>query len=209
MNKLKVHYVRVSSQSNQNTDRQIGNGDYDLILEDKCSGSIPLFDRPAGSKLKKMIENKEVNILSVHHPDRICRNVLDFLTTLNFFVEHKVNLHFISQGISTLDQNGNEDPTTKLIISMMGVVAEIERKLIRERINEGIQMAKAKGKYLGRKKGSSESTIQFLRKDKSQKIIKYLRKGYKISDIQKITSYSVNTILKVKRANTMIAFYNY
>ncbi len=61
MKKIRIHYVRVSSVIGQNTDRQKVNINYDLLLEDKCSGSIPFFERPSGMKIKRMIENGEVS----------------------------------------------------------------------------------------------------------------------------------------------------
>ncbi len=199
MKKLKVHYVRVSSVNGQNTDRQKVNVLCDLLLEDKCSGKIPFFDRPSGLKIRKMIENGEISELSVHHPDRICRNMIDFLQTIHYLNEKKVNLVFISQGLQTLDEEGNENPVSKMVISIMGVIAELERRLIKERISEGIEIAKAKGRYLGRKSGTTEDNHKFLNKPKNIKVIEYLRKGYKQSEINKITGVSPNTIIKIRK----------
>jgi DNA invertase Pin-like site-specific DNA recombinase len=199
MKKLKVHYVRVSSINGQNTDRQKVNVTYDLVLEDKCSGSIPFFDRPSGKKIKKMINDGEISQLSVHHPDRICRNMIDFLQTIQFLNEKKVNLIFISQGLQTLDDDGNENPVSKMVLSIMGVIAELERGIIKERVQEGIELAKAKGKYSGRKKGTQEDNQRFLNKPKNIKVIEYLRRGYKQSEINKITGVSPNTIIKIRK----------
>lgn len=196
---MKVHYVRVSTTNGQNTDRQKINVNYDLILEDVCSGSIPLFERPSGKRLKNLVDKGEVTSLSVHHPDRICRNTIDFLQTIEFFKEKGINIHFISQGLQILDDNGKENPVAKMVLSMMGVVADIERSLIRERVKEGIQVAKSKGKYSGRKSGTKEDIFKFLSKPKSQKVIEYIRKGYKQTEITKITGVSPNTIIKIKR----------
>jgi DNA invertase Pin-like site-specific DNA recombinase len=199
MKKIRIHYVRVSSAIGQNTNRQKVNIKYDLLLEDKCSGSIPFFERPSGMKIKRMIENGEVSELSVHHPDRICRNMIDFLQTIQFLNLKKVNLNFISQGLQTLDEQGNENPISKMIISIMGVIAELERKIIKERVIEGIELAKAKGKYLGRKSGTQEDSYKFLNKPKNTKVIEYLKKGYSQSEINKITGVSPNTIIKIRK----------
>jgi DNA invertase Pin-like site-specific DNA recombinase len=50
-----VLYTRVSTVD-QNIDRQVIDKDqYDYVLVDKCSGSIPLFERPKGSEIEKLI----------------------------------------------------------------------------------------------------------------------------------------------------------
>jgi DNA invertase Pin-like site-specific DNA recombinase len=85
-----------------------------------------------------------------------------------------------------------------MIISIMGSLAEMERNLIRERQREGIAIAKLKGKYTGRKSGTKEDTLTFLNKPKNQKVLTYLKKGYKGSEIAKIIGVHPNTISKVK-----------
>ena len=63
---------------------------------------------------------------------------------------------------------------------------------------EGIAIAKAKGLYTGRRKGSHESLLAFLEKPKSQKIIKLLRENTRVTHIAKILSVSVRTVYKVR-----------
>jgi DNA invertase Pin-like site-specific DNA recombinase len=196
---MKVHYVRVSSLVGQNTDRQKVDVEADLILEDKCSGSIPLFERPAGSKLKELVEKGEVSCLSVHHPDRVCRNTISFLQTIEYFNFKKVNIVFTSLGLQTLDDDGKENTISKMVLSFLGVLADVERRIIKERVLEGIAVAKSKGVYLGRKKNTTEDSLTFLSKPKNQKVIEYLRKGYKQTEIYRITGVSPNTIIKVRK----------
>ena len=50
-----------------------------------------------------------------------------------------------------LDASGNDVAMTKLLMSMLGAVAEFERSMIRERQREGIELAKKRGVYKGRK----------------------------------------------------------
>jgi DNA invertase Pin-like site-specific DNA recombinase len=199
---MTIHYVRVSSLVGQNPERQKTDVKADLFLEDKCSGSKILFERPAGLKLRELVEKGVVKTLSVHSPDRICRNTLDFLQTIEYFKSKGVNIHFLGLGLHTLDEDGSENMVSKMVLSMLGVIAEIERKIILERIAEGIAVAKAKKVYLGRKKGTHEDNQKFLSKPKNQKIVYYLRKEYKHSEISKITGASPNTILKIKRCLT-------
>ena len=63
--KMKVYYVRVSTVD-QKTDRQrINEKEFDLVVEDKCSGSIPFFERDGGKKIKQLIDKKILTSLSV------------------------------------------------------------------------------------------------------------------------------------------------
>jgi DNA invertase Pin-like site-specific DNA recombinase len=98
-----------------------------------------------------------------------------------------------------LDEEGKENPISKMIISILGIVAEMERKQIRERQREGIELAKIRGVYKGRANGSKEDVRSFLNKPKIVKTIEYLKKGYKATEISRIVGVHVNTITKVKK----------
>jgi DNA invertase Pin-like site-specific DNA recombinase len=196
---MRVHYQRVSSVL-QNTDRQrIDESQFDLLLEDKCSGTIPFFDRPSGSKIKGLCDEGVLTQVSVLQIDRLGRNMLDILNTIHYFSKKGVSIHFISQGLRTLEDDGTENPISKMIISILGVVSEMEKNMISERRNEGIKLAKLKGVYKGRKSDTKEDTLKFLSKPKNQKVVEYLKKGYKGSEIAKIVGINPNTISKVKR----------
>lgn len=60
-----------------------------------------------------------------------------------------------------------------MIISILGVVGEMERTQIKERQVEGIRIAKMKGAYKGRSQGSKEDNLQFLGKDKNKKALEF------------------------------------
>ena len=78
----------------------------------------------------------------------------------------------------------------------MGSIAEMERNRIKERTTEGIAIAKAKGKYQGRKLGSVQTTEKLLQRHAD--IVKKLEKGLTLREIAKITGKSTATIQKVK-----------
>lgn len=203
---MKVKYIRVSSL-NQNTERQeIGNNFFPII--DKCSGSIPFFERNGGREIMEMIEEQKLTELFVSSIDRLGRDLKDILNVITLFNEKNIPIHFQSQGLTTLNSNGSENQISKMIISIMAIFAEMERDLIRERQKEGIQIAKMKGVYKGRKMGTKEDIMTFFNKDKNQKVIKYLKKGYKAVEISKIVGIHINTITKIKKAllTVMITF---
>lgn len=192
-------YCRVSS-IDQKTDRQkVNESDFKLVIEDKCSGAIPFFERPGGIEIKKLVEKDALTSLGVWQIDRLGRDLRDVINTIHYFVEKKISINFISQGLTTLDENGKENPISKMMISILGIVGEMERVQIKERQLEGIKIAKLKGAYTGRKKGSKETTLDFLSKDKNKKAVDYLKKGYKVTEVAKLTELNINTVSKIKK----------
>jgi DNA invertase Pin-like site-specific DNA recombinase len=196
---MKLLYVRTSSIE-QKTDRQrVNEKDYELVIEDKCSGSSDLFDREGGKKILKLIE-KGVHIdLYVWEIDRLGRCLLSILNNIKYFNEKKICVHFVSQGLSTLQPDGTENNITKMIISILGTLAEMEKKISRERQLEGIAIAKLNNKYTGRAKGSIEDTLKFLSKPKNSKALEYIKKGYKNVEVAKIVGIHFNTVTKIRK----------
>ena len=189
-------YARVSSLE-QKTARQLVSTDGMKVFEDKCSGSISFQDRPAGRMVIDTMMAGDLEELVVHSLDRLGRDLLDILKTIELFTEHAVPILIQKEGLRTLDHDGNQNPTSRLVISVLGVVAEMERAQIRDRQLEGI--AKAKGLYVGRKSGTVEGRAKFLAKPRIRQISDYLQRGYKGVEIRKIVGCSPNTISKVKR----------
>jgi len=188
------------STLDQKTDRQkVNEKDFQLLVEDKCSGAIPFFERPGGSEIKKLVDEGILTSLSVWQIDRLGRDLRDIINTIHYFNQKQIAIHFISQGLTTLDPKGKENPISKLIISILGIVGEMERVQIKERQIEGIRIAKLKNAYTGRKKGSNETILSFLSKEKNKKALEYLRNGYKVVEVSKLTDLHINTITKIKK----------
>lgn len=201
---MKVLYIRTSTIE-QNSIRQKQNKDETCkIIEDKCSGAIPFFEREGGNKILELTEKGVVDEIIVHEIDRLGRNLLDILKTIAFFNTKKVNIEFKKQGLRTLNEDGSENDISKMVISILGVVAEMERKMIRERQLEGIAIAKANGVYKGRNKGTKESTLQFLEKAKNKKALKLLNEGQKQINVAKILGLHPNTVSKINKLNKRI-----
>ena len=206
MCEMKILYARVSTIE-QNTDRQkVNELEYNKVIEDKCSGVIPFFERSGGKEIKTLVERDVKFDLYVWQIDRLGRDVLDILNTIHYFNEKQICVHFVSQGLRTIDILGKENPITKMIISILGVVGEMERTQIKERQLQGIEIAKMKGIYLGRKKGSSENILQFLSKSNNKKALEYLKKGFKNTEISKLTGLHINTVSKIKKLSNLNNF---
>lgn len=192
---MKVRYIRVSTSS-QKTERQlVKNYPSEKLFIDTISGAVPFKDRPKGKELLSYIEEGKVNYISVHSIDRLGRNLFDILSTLEVMNEKKVILKVDNLGIESLINN-KPNHAFKLIISVMANIAEMERESLLERQREGIAIAKAKGIYRGRLRGSVESDKEVLNKYK--KVVKQLKKGQSLRNIAKLCDVSLGTVQKVK-----------
>ena len=108
MKKLSILYVRTSS-IDQNLDRQrVQEANYDKVIEDKISGAVALFERPGGKELFKLISMDLVGSVSFWQIDRCGRDLKGIVDFLHFMVERKIPVHFIEQGLSTLNHDGTE-----------------------------------------------------------------------------------------------------
>jgi len=93
---MKVLYCRVSTVE-QNLDRQkVNEEQYNYTVEDKCSGSIPFFERQGGIEIKKLVEKGLVSSLSVWQIDRLGRDLRDIMNTIHYFNEKKIRITFVS-----------------------------------------------------------------------------------------------------------------
>jgi len=196
---MKILYVRISSLD-QKTDRQrVQESEFNLVIEDKVSGSVPFFERQGGKMVLDLVKKGEIEELSVFQIDRLGRDVRDIVNTIHFFTERQICISFISQGLRTLNPDKTENSISKMVINILGIVSEIERTQILERQRQGIDLAKSKGVYKGRQKGTEEDTLKFLSKPKNKKVIDLLRKGYKSKDISQLVGVHINTITKIKK----------
>ncbi len=121
------------SSISQNLDRQQkNNADYTYVFEDKCSGTIRLFQRAYGVYLKEYVEQGKVNEISIHSIDRLARSLRDLLDVIEFFHSNGVSLYIENLGMRTL-VDGKMNYTIKMMISVMGSFSEIENEIRRER----------------------------------------------------------------------------
>ena len=190
---MRAKYIRVSTIG-QNTDRQQGEFD-GLEYTDICSGSIAFIDRPEASKL---LSNKDITEVHVHSIDRLGRNTLDIMQTIKDFTDKGINVVSTKEGLQTLI-DGKENPVAKMMVGILGTLAEFELNRIKERQAEGIAKAKAKGNFKGRKTGSSEDLDTFINKASTQSILRHLRNNESVRRTALLSKTSEGTVKKVKR----------
>ena len=200
--KLVVCYSRVSSVS-QKLERQTegfsAKQKFDRTYTDKISGIVPFAERPSGARLLEDCHKGIIGEVHFWELSRLGRDTFDILTTVQTFVKMGVQVIVAKEGIRLLDDNGKLNPTASIIIAVMSALAGVERQNIKERQLEGIARAKLKGKYVGRKHGTTESADKFLAKPKSKEIAKLLDADYPVAHIAKVLEVSTTTVVKVNK----------
>jgi DNA invertase Pin-like site-specific DNA recombinase len=140
----RVGYIRVSSLD-QSTDRQLQGVVLDKVYEEKVSGKDT--QRPALQACLEFL--REDDTLVVHSMDRLARNVVDLIALVNDLVQRSVSVQFVKNNLLFSADTAN--PTSALMLAVLGAFAQFERDMIRERQCEGIVLAKMRGVYTGRK----------------------------------------------------------
>ena len=140
---MNIGYVRVSTVE-QNEARQLESlkgYDIDRWYTEKVSGKD--LNRP---ELQKMLDfAREGDTIYIHDFSRISRSVKALLSLIDTLEAKKVHLVSVKESLDT------STPAGRLMLTMIGAINEFERANLLERQAEGIAIAKAKGKYKGRK----------------------------------------------------------
>ncbi|ESU19398.1 Resolvase domain-containing protein [Flavobacterium cauense R2A-7] len=192
----KVKYVRVST-TEQNTGRQETNSkEFSKVYIDKVSGSVKFSERKEASKLISDIESGIIKEIHINSIDRLGRSIIDILTMIEFFNEKSVKVFVENIGMYSLI-DGKPNPSFKMIVSVLGNVAEMERNNMLERQKQGIELAKAKGTYKGRLYGTRMNDDEVLVKYKA--VVKELKNGESLRRAAKIGSCSLGTAQKIQR----------
>lgn len=162
MSAQRIGYVRVSTLD-QNTQRQLEGMPLDKTFVDKVSGKDT--NRP---QLQAALNHvRQGDTLVVHSMDRLARNVEDMLRLVRELNEKGVSVEFVKENM--VFTAGKEDLRSALMFTMLSAFAQFERALIKERQREGIALAKAEGKYRGRKPVLSPEKVALLRQRVTEK----------------------------------------
>jgi DNA invertase Pin-like site-specific DNA recombinase len=161
-------YLRVSTskQDTQNQLRElkafVARSGWQVVkvYEDAgISGAKGRDKRPGLDAMLKGVNAREFDMVAAWSVDRLGRSLTDLLGILQSLHDKGVDLFLHQQGLDTSTTAG------KAMFQMLGVFAEFERGIIRERVNAGLARAKAKGIKLGRRpvEASVEAHIRRLR----------------------------------------------
>src|SRR5215813_12250154 len=146
-------YLRVSTDE-QSTERQerelteaaarMGHEVVEVYADNGISGAKGREKRPAFDKLHRDATRRKFDIVMAWSVDRLGRNLQDLVGFLSELHALGIELYLHQQGLDTTT------PAGKAMFQMLGVFAEFERAIIRERVVPGMARAKAKGTKSGK-----------------------------------------------------------
>ena len=153
---MKVGYRRVST-AEQNPERQLHDVlDIEKTWTDFCTGGNT--DRP---QLTLMIDFvREGDTVVVASIDRLARSLDDLLRLVKKLNEKSVSVSFLKENLVF---SGDDNAMSRLLLQVFGAISEFEKSLINERVRQGVALAKAKGKYKGRKPSLNSEQIELLK----------------------------------------------
>jgi DNA invertase Pin-like site-specific DNA recombinase len=147
-------YARVSTLNGQTPENQLvqlrgvtekaGWVVVDEFVDHGISGAKGRDQRPAFDRLCKAATRREIDVVMAWSVDRLGRSLQDLVAFLGDLQASDVDLYLHQQGVDTTTPGG------RALFQMMGVFAEFERAMMRDRIKAGLARARAQGKRLGR-----------------------------------------------------------
>ena len=151
------------------------------------STSKKLVDRKFYKLIHEVEEGTEIVVVAL---DRIARNTMETLQIVEIIKERNLILKTIRENLVI---ETDMKPETTMLLTVLGSIAEMERKTIQNRVKKGMAMAKKNGKQIGRKKGGKNSKNMF---DKNRfEIEEYLHKNITINSIIKLLGYGTRQSL--------------
>lgn len=200
-----VIFARVSSTNGtQDYERQINDLQMlastnswivEAVFAEKVSGAKKNIERTELMNLINYINTHNVDKVLVTELSRLGRDTLQVLETIEILNAHKVSVVIQNYNIETLTPEGEINPMSQFLITILAEVARMERKTIRERVASGYQNFRSNGGKVGRKVGYTKSDEAM--KEEYAEEIRLLKKGYSLRNIAKLTNTSINTLRKL------------
>ena len=201
-----VIYARVSSIGDrQSTDRQISdlldyvkyqNLEISKIFEEHISGAKKNVERPILMQAIDYCKQNDVSILLVSELSRLGRNAFEVLATVKDLIDNGINLYMQKEQLTLLDSEGKPTMFAPIMIATLSTCAQLERENIKFRLNSGRKLYIDRGGKLGRKVGSVKTIEQ--KKEQYHDIISYLKRGYSIRNVAKLTGKGISTVQRIK-----------
>lgn len=173
-------YGRVSTkeQTTENQRREIEAAGYQVefwFADEGVSGKVSAFQRPQFAKMLSQIRDGEA--LVVTKLDRLGRDAQDVGATIKLLATRRVEVVVLQLGKLDLTSAAG-----KLMLNMLAAVAEMERDLLVERTQAGLERAKAGGKTLGRPvRTTQEQRAAMIKRHQAGESIRALATAYTLS----------------------------
>jgi DNA invertase Pin-like site-specific DNA recombinase len=157
-----------------------------VFSDNGISGAKGRKDRPGLDALLKAVARREFDMVAAWSVDRLGRSLQDLIEVLSDLHAKGVDLYLHQQGLDT------STPSGRAMYQMMGVFAEFERAIIRERVMSGLARAKAEGVTLGRR------SLEHADAAKVAAIKAELAAGKGIRRIARELEAGVGTVMRIK-----------
>ncbi len=207
MTQRAVIYARVSSTGErQSTSRQVADlTDYANrnglevveVYEEHISGAKRNEERAVLTECIDYAVTNDIEVVLFSELSRCGRAVWEVLDTIRTLKDNGINAYFQKEGLSLFSADGKENPYLAVMVSVLGVCAQLERENITYRLNSGRAKYIADGGKLGRKVGSVKSRER--KQEEYAKVIRSLKQGKSIRDTAAICGVSVSTVQRVKK----------
>lgn len=184
-------YCRVSTseQTTENQVQEIAAAGFAIqqhrVVEETISGSSAASQREGFKRLLDRLERGDVLVVS--KLDRLGRNVVDVVQTVEQLAKVGVRVHCLQLGGTDLTS-----PSGRLTMNVLSAVAQFERELLIERTQAGLKRARAEGKSLGRRAALDDQQRAAVRAA--------LKAGETVSALARQYETSRQTILRAKGA---------
>ena len=202
-----VIYARVSSTGErQSTSRQVADlTDYANcnglevveVYEEHISGAKRNEERAVLTECIAYAVGNKVDVILFSELSRCGRAVWEVLDTIRTLKDNGINAYFQKEGLSLFSADGKENPYLAVMVSVLGVCAQMERENIAYRLNSGRKLAIEKGVKMGRKVGSVKSKEQ--KQEEYAKVIRSLRAGKSVRDTAASCGVSISTVQRIKK----------
>jgi len=174
-----IAYLRVSTDKQDLNNQKLEILEYaqkrNFKVDDFIEIEVSSRKTPKQRRIDELLSRLSAgDLLIVSELSRLGRSVGQVVTFVDELIKRKIKLIGIKEGI---DIDGKKDMQTKVMVTMFTLFAEIERDLISERTKQGLAAARAKGKLLGRPKGSLgksklDGKEQFIKDELKYKVAK-------------------------------------
>lgn len=186
-------YVRVSTsdQTTENQTRELlevaDRAGWDVVgvfADEGISGAKGRDKRPQFDAVLRLVTQRKVDVVAAWSVDRLGRSLQHLVETLGALRAAGADLYLHKQALDTTT------PAGRAMFGMLGVFAEFEREIIRERIHAGIATARAKGKTVGRPR-AEEATVVRIRELRAQ--------GWGMQKVAREVGCGVSLVQRVER----------
>ena len=202
-----VIFARVSSTNGtQDYERQINdlrtlasanNWVVEAIFAEKVSGAKKNIERIELMNMISYINSHNINKVLITELSRLGRDTLQVLQTIEILNQNRVSVFIQNYNIETLTPEGEINPMSQFLVTILAEVARMERKTIRERVASGYQNFLNNGGKVGRKMGYTKSD-EAMREEYGEEI-RLLKRGYSLRNTSKLTGTSINTLRKLTK----------